>query len=1032
MKIVFKRLKDDSPEGKRRSIEGLVKRAKIKDQAAKKILESPGIVLKKNLSEEDAKIYASILMEIGIVCSVVKETVQDLSPALRPKPSEAKTAEKEADNNTSKHILKKFNRTELAKIVKLIIAFLIAIYLIFFIPPFKPRLETRIYVFILSILGIPILKGIIRHRPNLYLISILLAFIIGQLFMDYLPIFVASEGRYRTLSKEERASIGQSVEEARKLNMEIRMLRLQGRYQEAISAAKRALAILEKAPGAEPKHFAYVSDNLGVVYYSLGEYTKAELLYKRALAIREKIPGPEHSDVSVSLNNLAALYTDLGDYAKAEPLYKRALAIREKSPGPEQKHLTASLNNLAALYHALGEYTKAEPLYKRALAISSKTSYRLYGGDLYSPDSLAALRSAERRIKAGFRGGYAQRYLVERKQFEAFSIALLGNLAQLYLEEGRIDEAFRISMKQGELEGLGACYLAKGDYRMAAREFQKSLKYTEKGRKKFLITDHIGLGLSYEGMGDLGKAKRHFKKAIDLIEVQWQTLGLFAKKNFLAGRVGCSFSRLDAYEGVVRVIINEKKKGYQREALLYAERVKSRTLLEILAAKAARGVGSKDREVLVKDRQFQQEIFMQRKRLSKLQELGPRAAEEEKDRAEQDLNKTLQEYERFINEVKRQDSELASLITVEATPVEKTQSLLDPYTTILEYFTTKGKTYAWLITKNEIELHELNLGKNTILTMVNDLLLPNISNRSRRPEPIITLSTSGPQAEETSSHERDKNRQLFLKSTRDFYRSLLGPVEEAIRTDRLIIVPHGALHKVPFAALNDGKQFMVDKYAVSVVPSLKVIEYVVKKRTPNQGKFLAFANPETHYIPLGFAEIEVNNISRLFSKKEIYFKREATESRAKERSNSPDIIHFACHGEFNDKQPMQSGLLLSKDADNDGYLQVHEIFGLDLGNANLVVLSACETALSKIYGGDDLVGLSRGFIYAGTPSILATLWDVDDRSTSILMKEFYENWYKKGMNKSEALRKAQVVLKSMPLYSHPYYWAAFIMIGDWM
>jgi CHAT domain-containing protein len=110
---------------------------------------------------------------------------------------------------------------------------------------------------------------------------------------------------------------------------------------------------------------------------------------------------------------------------------------------------------------------------------------------------------------------------------------------------------------------------------------------------------------------------------------------------------------------------------------------------------------------------------------------------------------------------------------------------------------------------------------------------------------------------------------------------------------------------------------------------------------------------------------------------------------------------------------------------------VHEIFGLDLRNTNLVVLSACETALSKIYGGDDLVGLSRGFIYAGTPSLLATLWEVDDHSTAILIEEFYKNWQKKGMSKPKALQQAQVALKSMPQYQHPFYWAPFIMIGDW-
>jgi CHAT domain-containing protein len=101
-----------------------------------------------------------------------------------------------------------------------------------------------------------------------------------------------------------------------------------------------------------------------------------------------------------------------------------------------------------------------------------------------------------------------------------------------------------------------------------------------------------------------------------------------------------------------------------------------------------------------------------------------------------------------------------------------------------------------------------------------------------------------------------------------------------------------------------------------------------------------------------------------------------------------------------------------------------------LKNANLVTLSACETALSKIQGGDDLVGLSRGFIYAGTPSLLATLWEVDDQSTSILMEHFYKNWLK-GMSKSVALRQAQITLKQIPQYSHPSFWAPFVMIGDW-
>ena len=142
-------------------------------------------------------------------------------------------------------------------------------------------------------------------------------------------------------------------------------------------------------------------------------------------------------------------------------------------------------------------------------------------------------------------------------------------------------------------------------------------------------------------MTNFARAKKHFRIAIDLIESQWQTLGLSARKTFLAGKVGAGFSRLDAYEGMVRVIIKEKKKGYQKEALLFAERVKSRTLLEMLAARGAKGVDKQGREVLAKDRWFQQEITMLRKRVSILTDLGPKAPKGEKERVEQDLNKRM-------------------------------------------------------------------------------------------------------------------------------------------------------------------------------------------------------------------------------------------------------------------------------------------------------------------------------------------------------------------------------------------------------
>lgn len=282
-----------------------------------------------------------------------------------------------------------------------------------------------------------------------------------------------------------------------------------------------------------------------------------------------------------------------------------------------------------------------------------------------------------------------------------------------------------------------------------------------------------------------------------------------------------------------------------------------------------------------------------------------------------------------------------------------------------------------------------------------------------------------------SNKDRGENRKRFYKTAEDLYKLLIDPIIKDLKAKSVIFVPHGVLHKVPFAALRDGDKYLCDDYAISVIPASSVIQYIVNKRKVEQKRFLAFANPLTDYMPLAFTEVEVWDISKLFTRNEVYVRERATEGTARTKALDFDVIHFACHGEFNDRQPMQSGLLLAKDQENDGYLQVHEIFGLNLGKANLVTLSACETALGKIQGGDDMVGLSRGFIYAGTPSILATLWKVDDKSTALFMEKFYANW-QEGMSKPEALRQAQTSIRNMSAYEHPYYWAPFVMIGDWI
>jgi len=794
-----------------------------------------------------------------------------------------------------------------------------------------------------------------------------------------------AESYYKeALAIMERSNEKESLTMARCLHDLAYLYQRRGDYDMAIPVFERALPKYENNYGLEGFPVARCLHNMGYSYYNSGEYKKARLSYNRALQIYNKIFDPEHLRIARALSHLGDVYVAIGDYDEAESLYLRALEIRKKHfPKKDTPEISTSLYDLAWLYQARGEYRRAFPFYQRAIAIKG------------SQDPIIKINS----------------------------------LASCYLADGKIDEACNLFKRTGLTLGLAACHYYSGEYEKAIIKLKKSLH-----EKTHIIVGgkelaYIGLGLSYEALGDLCMAKQSFKVAIDVIETQWRALGAAERKNFLSAAFGAGFSRLDAYEGMVRVTIKKRGSDYQKESLLYAEMVKSRTFLEMLAAKQAKGVGKYDQDILTTDRKFQRKISFHRKILAECENAGLGKMQVKCVGAKTSLEDALQEYERFIDEVKLKDSELASLITVEITPVGKIQSLLDSSFTLLEYFMTSETTYVWLVTRDSIKVHEFPLGKKKVQLIVNHLLLSSMSDRMRGIKPTIILAAS--KSPSTQANVQDKDEDNFQAISEELYRLLIEPLEKDILTSKLIIVPHGVLHKIPFAALTNGKTYLVDKYSHSVVPSLTVVDYMLKKRNQNQNKFLAFANPVADYAVLRFAEKEVQEISKLYTNKEIYLKSDATETMTKKRSDYADIVHFASHGEFNDMQPMQSGLVLSKDTENDGYLQVHEIFGLNLKNSNLVILSACDTALSKIYSGDDLVGLSRAFIYAGTPTILATLWSVDDRSTYILMKDFYDYWHNKGLDKIEALRRAQNSLKSIPDYSHPFYWAPFIIIGDW-
>jgi CHAT domain-containing protein len=290
----------------------------------------------------------------------------------------------------------------------------------------------------------------------------------------------------------------------------------------------------------------------------------------------------------------------------------------------------------------------------------------------------------------------------------------------------------------------------------------------------------------------------------------------------------------------------------------------------------------------------------------------------------------------------------------------------------LEYFLTKSKILIWVITKGDVDAIDIDVPGDSLRGLV--------------------------EAFRETIHWRGSTDYLSC----ELHKVLITPVLDKIHTERLIIVAHGVLHYLPFQALmdQDGK-YLFERYQIS---------------------YPAIDNGL--YKPIEFSTAEVERIGRLFPNSETYTDSLASELIFRERAQHYDILHLACHAELNSSYPLYSGLLLAPGGGYDGELDVHEIFTLNL-NAYLVVLSSCQTGLGQLTNGDELVGLSRAFICAGTQSLISSLWAVDDESTGYLMECLYRNLQNHSM--VESLQMAQFDTKTK--YKDLYHWAPFVLIG---
>ena len=339
--------------------------------------------------------------------------------------------------------------------------------------------------------------------------------------------------------------------------------------------------------------------------------------------------------------------------------------------------------------------------------------------------------------------------------------------------------------------------------------------------------------------------------------------------------------------------------------------------------------------------------------------------------------------------------EAASLISVQKIDVAAIVSRLGPEESLVDYYMQGDTLYAFVLTSRSI--------KGQVL-----------SARGLQEQVRAFRAAIG---------RRDP---LTGQLARGLYDRTLRPVLGDVQGSKLTVAPHGVLHYVPFAALSDGDHYLLERFSLRLIPSADALVYLRADAPRKLGKLLALGNPDLgqRQLDLPNAETEALKVASMFPNSRALVRAQASKSAVEDLANGFAIVHFATHGHFDADAPLASGLYLAKGSAADGVLTVSDLYALRW-DVDLVTLSACETGLGKIASGDDVIGLTRGFFYAGARSIVASLWEVDDAATAQLMVSFYRNLG--AHDKREALRLAQ--LETRQRYPDPWYWAAFIVLG---
>lgn len=800
---------------------------------------------------------------------------------------------------------------------------------------------------------------------------------------------------------------------------------------------RKSLEIRERlAPGGPL--VADSLNNLGITARKRGNLDEAESMFRSALAIRERL-SPGGQDVAMCLTNLGNVAQNRGDLAAADAFHDRAREILERV-APDSLRLALVYNNLGLDADVRGDAESTLAWYRKALAIRE----RLVPGSpivAYSYANLAV--AAETRGAPEEAEGWARKALeiFERVAPDSLMVAASEiNLAAILASLGDLDSAEELirrslpraerlapgSIQQAEVvAGLGMVKIRKGEPEAAEPLLRQAL-----GIYRILMP---GSSTEAESLWELGRLLRDSGRKSEALDLFFEaTAALEAQQSRLGGSASdlATFRKrfLPMYRELLELLVDL---GLPECGVEVFESARARAFLALLAQRE------------LSDRDLSPELAALRRQTNAdyrraLDALGEAEDEGGRREAAGKLEELRVRQAVIASRILRESPRLAALRWPKPLDLEGTRRLLEPGTLLLGWMVGEERSLLVALTRERLEIRRIDPTAKALRGKVE----------------AIRRRVVG---------EKDASALLSGLS-----KELLGPAREEIASARRIVfLPDGPLWLLPFGLLPDPsrpEKTILATRPVSVSSSATLLGQLVAERRDRPSQLVGFGDPLDSATPgsirRGRAELgslpdsraELESLRPFVDEATLYVGAEATEARAKRIGNAaegtsverPTLLHFAVHGLLDESRPLDSGVVLAIDptpagGGEDGILRAWEIFEDFRLDADLVVLSACETALGGEEAGEGIVGLTRAFEYAGARSVLASLWPVADQSTALLMARFYEG-LRSGLPKDEALREAQLALAAGPVEGKegrlvdavaPFHWAAFQVYGDW-